>query len=316
MDERRRKSIVLTLVVSSGFLAFLFLLFCFIGSSKPATPAVPNPNGYDDFVRAAQLLIGAPRDYGSMAFDELRGLVTTNREVLHLVNQGLNRQCRVALDFVNTNAADHLKTLSELKRVGQLMAAQGWLAQLEGRTNDAVSSYLDTIRFGQECSRGGPGIDRVVGIASESMGVTALRQLAGNLDAKRSREAAKALEKIHHHRPPLADTLNTEKQLFLSYSTLFQRIRARIPIPAINPTRTYYQSLTIKARAIEFQTKQLLIELAAHAYKLEHGRSPSSLLALVPSYLSAVPIDPETGTSMDFLPMQTRRKESGGEDMR
>src|SRR5947208_1970762 len=186
MAQKRRKPIILTLLASSSFLALLFLLFYDIESSKLSIPAVPNPNGYDDFVRAAQLLIGAPRDYSSMTFDELRALVTTNREVLTLVNQGLTRQCRVALDFVNTKPDDHFKTLSELKRVAQLMAAQGRLAELEGRTTDAVSSYLDTIRFAQECSPGGPSMDKVVGIACESIGGTPLRQLARNLDATSS----------------------------------------------------------------------------------------------------------------------------------
>src|SRR5690349_107847 len=158
----------------------------------PQRPPIPNPNGYGDFVKAAYKRTGDPRNYGTMTLEQLRALVVTNTEALSLVRQGLARQSQVPITFSATNSDVHLVTVARFKDLAQLLIAEGRLAEQEHRTNDAAQIYLNEIRFAHECCRGGVMIDKFVGIACESIGTTALRELTASLDAKNSREAAKA----------------------------------------------------------------------------------------------------------------------------
>ncbi len=53
-----------------------------------------------------------------------------------------------------------------------------------------------------------------------------------------------------------------------------------------------YQRERCDAVSHEAQDALLLCELALHAYHQEHGGSPATLGALVPEYLTAIPVDP------------------------
>src|ERR1700731_3543575 len=66
--------------------------------SEPVVP-LPNPNGYDDFVKAGAMLSGKTSDYNTMTKEELRALVLTNEEPLKLSRVGLSRECRVPDDY-------------------------------------------------------------------------------------------------------------------------------------------------------------------------------------------------------------------------
>src|SRR5260370_30809162 len=93
----------------------------------------------------------------------------------------------------------HLKGLRTLIA---LLAAEGKLAEREGRTMDAVESYLDMMRFGQEISRGGLVVERLVDIACEELGLRRLRRLLPTLTPAESRKISKALEEIDQKREP------------------------------------------------------------------------------------------------------------------
>ena len=69
-----------------------------------------------------------------------------------------------------------------------------------------------------------------------------------------------------------------------------------------NRSKKTQEKLIIKTGNAELQTKQLMIDLATRAYKLEQGRHPNSPSDLVPDYLKAVPVDPTTGTNLTYLP--------------
>src|ERR1051326_6235351 len=62
-------------------------MLALFSNSSPHAP-LPNPNGYDDFLKAASLLGGDPGSYETLGRDELRALVATNAEVLRVLRLG------------------------------------------------------------------------------------------------------------------------------------------------------------------------------------------------------------------------------------
>jgi hypothetical protein len=160
--------------VGLGVLALGFIVICILLiAARPTTPVMPVPNGYDDFLKAAQNAVSHEHmGYGEASDAELRDLVTENRSALELARLGCQRDCRVTTDYhrsIEAYMAAHMPVLGEFKKIGLAFRAEGELAEREGRTNDAARVYLDGIRFGQEVCRGGLVIDRLVGIACEAM---------------------------------------------------------------------------------------------------------------------------------------------------
>ena len=54
---------------------------------------------------------------------------------------------------------------------------------MEGRTKDAVASYLDTIRLGRAVMRGGLIIDVLIGITCEAIGREGIANMRNSLSA-------------------------------------------------------------------------------------------------------------------------------------
>ena len=68
--------------------AMLTVVFLFVGRTSPPSP-LPNPNGYDDFLKAAALLTGNVGNASTLDHEGLRALVSTNAESLRLLRLGL-----------------------------------------------------------------------------------------------------------------------------------------------------------------------------------------------------------------------------------
>jgi len=140
---RKTRNLLLALVVVF-VLAILTALVMSTGRTPPRTP-LPNPNGYDDFLKAAALLTGdvylSPLDH-----DSLRALVATNAETLRLFRLGLTRNCLVPTDSAMTNVPGLGTDLARLKVLAHLLTDEGQLAEIEKRYADAAQSYLEHAR--------------------------------------------------------------------------------------------------------------------------------------------------------------------------
>jgi hypothetical protein len=154
MRPKPRKLLLAFVVL--GVLAGLALLLLFGGS--PKLPPLPNPNGYDDFVKAGDRIGDSLVSPHEMEREILRDYVSTNAESLRLVRVGLSRTCAVpvmqALTESPTNLPVWMPDLLRTKRVSQLLSGEGRLAEMDGRTNDAALIYVEGMRFGNEISRG------------------------------------------------------------------------------------------------------------------------------------------------------------------
>ena len=172
---------------------------------------MPTPNGYDDFIKAGTLVCDETADHNLMNEEKLRAAVSKNIEALRVARNGIGHESRVPLTLMVTNHDAQLGDLARLKRLAHAFAAEAELAQLEHRPEDAAKSYLDTIRLGHECARGGTIIDSLVGIAIQAIGITPLEKLSPKLDAKQCREIATALEDFESRREPVEEILQHER---------------------------------------------------------------------------------------------------------
>ena len=265
--------------------------------TPPRLP-LPNPNGYDDFLKATRFLTGDLGNASTLDHDGLQALVSTNAEPLRLTRLGLSRGCSVPTDSAITNIPGMLADLSNLKSLAHLLVEEGRLAEMEGRYADAAQSYIDAIHFGNEMSRGGPIIVRLVGIACEAIGHTPLSKLVPKLKPEEARRVVVELEKIDNAGVTWAEVRRNEKR--------FAQHQLRQGFNPLTWVMTRPQAWTARRRGemrnnrIAAHLRLLSVEVALRNYRAEVGRAPTSLGQLVPQCLHSVPRDPFSGRSLVY----------------
>jgi hypothetical protein len=267
-----------------------------LSQPSPPLPPLPQPNGYDDFVKAGGMISDRASDYGTMSEEQLRAFVKKNAEALKLVRAGIGRECRVPLDYSATNDVI-VSRLGLMKRLAQAMSAEARLAEMENRPADAAEAYLAVIRLGHAMSQGGVIIDCLVGIAIELIGEVPMGKLVPTLDAKQCRQAASTIEFCEAQREPTKaiwarDSTWTHRRYGFKW-LIFRLLRFR-------SLKQNEQIVAAKITNHQARAQALLIQLAARAYELEKGERPKSLADLVPAYLKTIPQDPLTGTNMAY----------------
>lgn len=272
-------------------------LFAFTLGRPPASPPLPNPNGYDDFVKAAGLVTGDVTNADDLDPDALRALVATNAESLRLLRLGLTRQCALPPDSVlaiGPGMADHVKALY---RLANLLEAEGRLREIDDHLADALQSYVDSIRLGNEMSRGGFVAHRLVGCACEADAFIQLSRLVPTLEPKEARWLIAALEKIDSSAVAWDEVQRNEYRIHQSEpigagfaKRLMTRLKAR---PALRVFEMRHNQIAARLRL-------LAAALAVRCYQTEHSRKPTELKQLVPEYLQRVPLDPFSGRPMIY----------------
>jgi hypothetical protein len=284
----RKPSFILLAFALLAGVVLIALLAISIGR-PPARQRLPVPNGYDDFIQAGEAIVGDVGVYTTLDHDLLRGLVSTNAEPLRQLRLGLTRECRMPMDLAPDNTV-RLTQLASVKRLAQLLAAEGRLHELENQPDQAARSYVDAIRFGNEISRGGFIITRLVGIACEAIGCNPLTRIAPKLSPDAARAVLKDLDKLDASRVTWTDVAQGERR--------FMRVEMRAHPNPIMWVMGWWQSRqTIKRAESRHNTllaseRLLTVELALRSYLAEQGHLPVRLDELVPVFLSHVPEDP------------------------
>ncbi len=286
-----------TLKFAFGGLIFVLLAISVSFQSHYEHPPLPNPNGYDDFVKAGWQVSGNVSDIDKKSPTELTQLIGRNQEALRLARIGLNKSSRIPVMYSADYAAWSTRELMNTKELARIFNAQGRLAEWEKRTNDAVRIYLEGIRASQAACRGGILIDKLVGTAAESINEFRLRTLVPQLSAPICRETVKALETIDALSDPLEMTLEEERKWSNGATSLKEKFNHLLHY------RDDQQVMEVCIGTLQYRQqarRQLIIDLATRAYELEHNRRPDTVKVLVPKYLNAVPGNPETGKSMNL----------------
>ena len=257
-------------------------------SRTPVAESVPSPNGYDDFLKAAGFLSPTTFEFRDLAEGELRDMVTQNRAALKLLRSALERECRVPVEFSRNYIDKHFPELPGLKRLASALVAEGRVAELDQRTNEAARCYLDAIRLGHEAARGGMMIDHLVGVACEAMGSSKLTKIVPALTAKECRAAIATLESIENKRESPDETLRIERAWCRSEG-MQQRINSMINHKSLDPEKQWHRRYLARLQGEIARQSQLRISLATRSYELENGNPPADLHVLVPTYLKALP---------------------------
>jgi len=206
----------------------------------------------------------------------------------------MSAACQYNIQFPN-----QLNDLTALKNLAQTLTAAGRLAELQSRPAEALSNYLDVMRFGIESGRGGFMIDALIGIAIEGMGRSHLEKLADHLEATSCGLTAKALESLDSHCLVWDEVLRQEDILQSRISPdVISYLTARLVMHEfILEGRNKAGN---KFRENQKETRNLAIQFAARAYELEKGRRLTNIMELVPAYLKAIPQDPVTGKDLVY----------------
>jgi hypothetical protein len=238
-------------------------------------------------------------DYDQLSSEKLRELTNKDAEAIQIARTGLQQKCRTTLVYSAISSA-HLDQLAAIKHLAFAFVAEGRLAGMENRPGDAVKSYLDAIRLGNESPRGGIIIDQLVGLAIKAIGTSHLQKLVDQLDAKSCRETAATLKTLDAQRQTWNEVMQQESAW--SHRTFTGPRYELVRLVMRNSLNKNLQKAEEKFKKGETQTRQLIIGLAARAYELDKGHRPASLADLVPDYLKAIPQDPSTGTNMVYSP--------------
>ena len=268
-------------------------------SQPPPRPPLPSPNGYDDFLKASELVSSSVGSFIDLDHESLRALVATNAESLRWLRTGLTRPCAMPMDSALTN----LNQLAAMKKLVQQLSAEGRLREMDHRPADAAHSYTDAIRFGNEMSRGGWLVTRLVGIASESIGCRNLAPLVPQLSREDSRPILSELERVDAGRVAWEEILKNEKCIMLY--EMRNRFNPLLRIMGWWQNRQVIRKAETKHKLIMTHERLLASELALRGYQLEQGHPPARLDELVTNYLSKVPQDPFTGQPLIYRPQGT-----------
>ncbi len=300
MNTPTRNRLITIFILLFPFILFTGFLVSEINGPLPPLLPLPNPNGYDDLVKAGEMVSSNSWNYEQLGGEPLRETVSANAGALALARTGLSHECRVPLQFSMAYATNHIHDLIALRSLAQAFAAEGRLAELNGRLDEAARSGLDMIRLGIEASRGGTMIDGMIGTAIESFGLKPLQNISGRLDARTCRETAASLETLEAQKPSWTDLVQQDnawsRRTFPGIGYQLEKLVMFHPSgrPAKRPGQTFGEH--------EKETRQLILDLGARAYELEKGHRPANPGDLVPDYLKAVPEDPFTGTNLVCSP--------------
>jgi hypothetical protein len=299
MTTKARNWLGVFLILAFPFVLFFGFLITELNKPLLPTPSLPKQNGYDDFVNAGKMLASNTSDFYKMNEQELQTLVDGNSNALQLARSGLQKQSVVRLKYSAASPAN-FEELSDLKQLAQAFAAEGRLAEMDNRPNDAAKSYSDTINLGIECCHGGIVIDELVGIAIEAIGTSYLQKIADNLDAATCRKSAIQLQTFDSQRQTWDEIVQQEhdwsRRTFPGIGNELTRIMAK---KSLEKTLRITE---LKLKTQEQKTRQLEIDLVTRAYKLDKGHQLESVSDLVPDYLKTIPQDPFTGTNMVYSP--------------
>jgi hypothetical protein len=274
----------------------VIVLVVILGALQPAPPRpMPNPNGYDDFVKAGTMLSGKAGDFYTMSEHDLAALVSTNAEALKLTRVGLARECRAPDEYSHDYIDRTLPELLTMKALAQNLCAEGRLAIIEHHTNDAIKSYLDAVRFGDKSGQGTLLFAKMVSVACESIGRQGLLFASNTADSGQCRKIVQEFEITDAGEFSIKDTLEQERRWARKAGSLRDKIESLVHY---NSERKAKEDWLKDVTTNQIKRRQVMIAFATRAYELEKGKSPATISDLVPDYLKAIPKNPITGSNL------------------
>ncbi len=279
-------------VFGGWLLASMYLAL--LPPSIPKLEPLPNPNGYTELLRATAALnwTSVPgQDFDEVPLAASQAFVQANVAPLALARQALLLPSRCPVDYEDSFISRALPDIQAARTLARALWIQARVAAAESRLVGAVQSYGDILRFGRQYSRGGVNIHEMVGGAIEGIALAGLVEEVDTLDASGLAALRHSLETAADDGEPLEAILKRD-HLWGSLSNGWQG-RFDYWCDSLVLDGDSYRALLIDLRSARVALLRLILtEAAVRSYRLAEGAPPESLAALVPKYLSAVPLDP------------------------
>jgi hypothetical protein len=281
------------------------------GGPLPEPPPIPVPNGYDDVLEAGRAieksgLVGPKLDLAKAGLAELQPVVQESRDSIAQARKGLEKPFQVPVIYdLNRMMEVTMHDLGSI-RGGLVRAtvAQGRLAELEGRIDEAVGCYSDIIRLSEAMSHRVPMIAFQISEAIEMHGLFHLRDMRDKLSAEQCRKLIGLLQETDLKQETAGNVKQYETAFMnanMKRMGLFSSIMLKVSGVQSKTVAQVTQMLESSERRHVAARRVLIADLALRLYREEHGESPPDLNALVPSILKSVPVDPYTGKPLRYL---------------
>lgn len=293
------KSLLIFLAALAALLVGCVLVLWLRSPGSFSPEPLPAPNGYTNLLQAAKGLVGETPGGDSTNWAAIQYYTEKNQPHLRQARAALEQSFQVPLESTEIYLALHLPEISRLKAAAQALALQGRLASHEDRWLEAASNYVDIVRLGYKMSEGGVILDKMVGVACEAIGLGQLEQWLPATPVKGGLGPLLALlESVSTNGQAQVESVIRREKVFASEvygwrGRLVSLVNHRSLQDAIDRTRQ-------KSLQTELRKRRLLLRLAQHAFALERGQPPTSAADLVPTCLKAIPLDPETGKSLEL----------------
>ena len=168
MDKKRWRRWLLRMGTAMILgVVFLMILDGVLRSGRSPEAPLPNPNGYDDLVRAGKMVTRL-ENQEEASTEELRRFVDRHSEALRIARTGLHRECRIPRFTTDRPPTETFMPLFDLRL---LFEAEGTLAEKEGRPADALRSYLDLYQLGYQLIQGGCWIDFLISSGAQTTAI-------------------------------------------------------------------------------------------------------------------------------------------------
>ncbi len=285
------------------------LVSFYLALMAPVVPEVeppPKPNGYDELLRIGTRFNWSAipsQDVDAATPAECQAFAAANAQELAAVRAALKKPRRYPLVYTIAGWSKNIPILSTARVLARGMRADGKAAATSGKHRQAADRAVDTIRMADAISRGGLYVDDMVGNAVEGLAIGSLAKELPVFNAADLKYLVENLEQLDTAHEPVALVIGRER--IFSSSALGWIGRAIMWADTILFVPTERAVVNVRRRG-EAHLRLVLAEAAVRRCRLETGPLPASLDALVPKYLSAVPIDPYSER-----PLIYRRTEEG-----
>jgi hypothetical protein len=265
----------------------------FIANSKPDPIRYPSPNGFDDLLKAAALihhLPGKPQDPAQLTQEERKWLVQSNSAALKLLREGLAKEIRVVTtnDMTSRLPGDQM---SRLEQLADLLTVEVSVAHEDDNPTNMLGACLDLYALGSKGTRGGLVVHGLIGAAIRTIACRQATNILQSGNATLCRMAAKDLLDEMTHAPIATDYLANEAA-WRRRTEEGQGIRGllgRIISGLSGALHAAQQRLIQRFDQLHRNEAELLRDLAATAFRLEHQRAATNWAELVPEYLPEIP---------------------------
>jgi hypothetical protein len=256
---------------------------------------IPNPNGYNDFLSAVELLPAKPL-VNSGSFDsetaseqELEQASNEIATVLDWVRKGFDKDAMKALSYGEVDLA--LPDIQGFRTISRGFDAQGRLLLRQNQPVESANIFIDGARFGTLLSHGGLMIDDLVGIACSGIAYRGLHTVVEQLPIEQIPLLVAELQRLETERDSWEDVIYRDRvwsQCTYGWYGQLQDLLSQYFDNGWNTTEAY-QGARLQELAV---IRLLQLELSQRLWQAEHEGWPESINELVPAYIPEIPIDP------------------------